>query len=387
MTRILLLSPYEPPPDGIASQSSRLVAAWDFAGHDVLVVSGNGGRGLEQFERIGSRSTLLRSLRPFPNRRTLSEIAKFEPDVVIVQFAIAAMNTNLLSVKLLCDRLHAKRIPVVVTFHEPAREYNMLRFLTRAIYRAMARVTDAPVVFSPAGYQALHETGLFNDIVEVRHGTKGIESISNPELDDVRVLFDVRKPLVLTLGFTSFDKGADIFIDAAKIISKNRDGNVQFLVAGSPRRRHGIFRIMERRDKRCQQRLISQAERLGNVDISFSNYVANENVEALLHLADVVVLPYRRITQSGIANLALSSQSVIVCSDLPGLRNDLGDAALYVKVGDTTALAKEVANLLSSNGEEDRSRMRDLAGHRASENTYAKVAEKILSAGLASGSS
>jgi glycosyltransferase involved in cell wall biosynthesis len=317
----------------------------------------------------------------------LSEIAKFEPDVVIVQFAIAAMNTNLLSVKLLCDRLHAKRIPVVVTFHEPAREYNMLRFLTRAIYRAMARVTDAPVVFSPAGYQALHETGLFNDIVEVRHGTKGIESISNPELDDVRVLFDVRKPLVLTLGFTSFDKGADIFIDAAKIISKNRDGNVQFLVAGSPRRRHGIFRIMERRDKRCQQRLISQAERLGNVDISFSNYVANENVEALLHLADVVVLPYRRITQSGIANLALSSQSVIVCSDLPGLRNDLGDAALYVKVGDTTALAKEVANLLSSNGEEDRSRMRDLAGHRASENTYAKVAEKILSAGLASGSS
>jgi glycosyltransferase involved in cell wall biosynthesis len=387
MTRILLLSPYEPPPDGIASQSSRLVAAWDFAGHDVLVVSGNGGRGLEQFERIGSRSTLLRSLRPFPNRRTLSEIAKFEPDVVIVQFAIAAMNTNLLSVKLLCDRLHAKRIPVVVTFHEPAREYNMLRFLTRAIYRAMARVTDAPVVFSPAGYQALHETGLFNDIVEVTHGTKGTESISNPELDDVRVLFDVRKPLVLTLGFTSFDKGADIFIDAAKIISKNRDGNVQFLVAGSPRRRHGIFRIMERRDKRCQQRLISQAERLGNVDISFSNYVANENVEALLHLADVVVLPYRRITQSGIANLALSSQSVIVCSDLPGLRNDLGDAALYVKVGDTTALAKEVANLLSSNGEEDRSRMRDLAGHRASENTYAKVAEKILSAGLASGSS
>lgn len=387
MTRILLLSPYEPPPDGIASQSSRLVAAWDFAGHDVLVVSGNGGRGLEQFERIGSRSTLLRSLRPFPNRRTLSEIAKFEPDVVIVQFAIAAMNTNLWSVKLLCDRLHAKRVPVVVTFHEPAREYNMLRFLTRAIYRAMARVTDAPVVFSPAGYQALHETGLFNDIVEVRHGTKGIESISNPELDDVRVLFDVRKPLVLTLGFTSFDKGADIFIDAAKIISKNRDGNVQFLVAGSPRRRHGIFRIMERRDKRCQQRLISQAERLGNVDISFSNYVANENVAALLHLADVVVLPYRRITQSGIANMALSSQAVIVCSDLPGLRYDLGDAASYVKVGDTTALAKEITNLIDPDGVENRSRMRDRAGQRANENTYAKVAEKLLSAGLASPSS
>jgi glycosyltransferase involved in cell wall biosynthesis len=387
MTRILLLSPYEPPPDGIASHSSRLVAAWDSAGHSVLVVSARGGWGLEQMERIGSRSTLLRSLRLFPNRRTWSEIAKFEPDVVIVQFAIAALSTNLWSVKLICDRLHAKGIPVVVTFHEPAREYNMLRFLTRAIYRAVSRVTDVPVVFSSAGYRALHETGLFNNVVEVTHGTKGIESISNRELDDVRVLFDVRKPLVLTLGFTSFDKGADIFIDAAKIISKNRNGNVQFLVAGTPRRRRGVFRIMERRDNKCQRRLINQAERLGNVEISFSNYVADENVAALLHLADVVVLPYRRITQSGIANLALSSQSVIVCSDLPGLRNDLGDAASYIEVGDTTALAKEITNLLSSNGEENRSRMRDLAGHRASENTYAKVAEKILSAGLASGSS
>src|SRR5665213_1978309 len=387
MTRILLISPYEPPPDGIASHSSRLVAAWDSAGHNVLVVSARNGRGREQFERIGSRSILLRSLRLLPNRRTWSEIAKFEPDVAIVQFAIAAISTNLWSVKLLCDRLHAKGIPVVVTFHEPAREYNMFRFLTRAIYRAMSRVTDVPVVFSPAGYQALHETGLFNDIVEVTHGTKGIESISSRELVDARVLFDVHKPLVLTLGFTSFDKGADIFIDAARIISKNRHGNVQFLVAGSPRSRRGIFRIMERRDNKCQRRLISQAKRLGNVEISFSNYVANENVAALLHLADVVVLPYRRITQSGIANLALSSQSVIVCSNLPGLRNDLGDAALYVKVGDTTALAREITNLMNPNGEENRSRMRDLAGHRANENTYAKVAEKILSAGLASPSS
>jgi glycosyltransferase involved in cell wall biosynthesis len=239
-----------------------------------------------------------------------------------------------------------------------------------------------PVVFSPAGYRALHDTGLFNDVVEVTHGTKGIESISNQELDDVRVLFHVRKPLVLTLGFTSFDKGADIFIDAAKIISKNRNGNVQFLVAGTARRRQGVFRIMERRDNQCQRRLINRAKRLGNVEISFSNYVANENVAPLLHLADVVVLPYRRITQSGIANLALSSQSVIVCSDLPGLRNDLGDAALYVKVGDTTTLAKEITNLINPDGEETRSRMRDLAGQRANENTFAKVAEKILSAGL-----
>lgn len=39
MTRILLLSSYEPPPDGIAKHSSHLMDAWDSAGHQVLVVS------------------------------------------------------------------------------------------------------------------------------------------------------------------------------------------------------------------------------------------------------------------------------------------------------------------------------------------------------------
>jgi glycosyltransferase involved in cell wall biosynthesis len=111
--------------------------------------------------------------------------------------------------------------------------------------------------------------------------------------------------------------------------------------------------------------------------------VANENVAALLRIADVVVLPYRRIAQSGIANLALSSQSVIVCSDLPGLRSDLGEAALYVPVGDSVALAAQIEKLLGESGAAARSRLRELAAERAATSTFARAAEVILSAGLA----
>jgi glycosyltransferase involved in cell wall biosynthesis len=382
MTRILLFSPYEPPPNGIASHSSQLVAAWDSAGHSVMVVSAS-RRGHHEIERIGSRSTLLRSLRLLPNRRTWTEIAKFEPEIVVVQFAIAAMGNSLWSVNRLCLRARAQGIPIVVTFHEPAKELSMFKFLTRAIYRSVSRTTDVAVVFSPDGSRALHDAGLFDHVVEVAHGTKGIAAISNQELDDVRRIYDVRTPLVLTLGFTSDDKGTDIFIDAAAAVAKDHHGDAQFLIAGAPRKRHGILRVMERQDIQCQRRLISQAERLTNIDITFTTYVPDENVAPLLHLADVVVLSYRRITQSGIANLALSSQSVVVCSDLPGLRNDLGDAALYVKVGDATALANEIANLIGPAGHETRSRMRERAGQRANERTYEKVAENILSAGLA----
>ena len=124
---------------------------------------------------------------------------------------------------------------------------------------------------------------------------------------------------------------------------------------------------------------------IANADIAFSGFVADQDVAPLLFMADVVALPYRRITQSGIANLALSSCSVVVCSDLPGLRSDLGDAALYVKAGDPRALAEEIVNLLSDDSASVRSRMRERSKERAAANTYSSVAERILSAGLANG--
>jgi len=382
MTRILLLSSYEPPPDGIAKHSSHLVDAWDSAGNSVLVVS-PGKQRLDEAVPTGSNSKIARILRVIPRRRVWKEIATFEPEVVVVQFAIAALNVNLWSVVSLCKRFSTIGIPIVVAYHEPTREYNMLGLLTRQIYRAMARVTDVPVVFSSAGRQALIDDGLFRQIVEVPLGTTGVTEVSDEDVARVRDLYVLRKPLVLTLGFTNFDKGADVLIDAASAVAEDQGNDVQFLIAGSPRKRRGLFRIMERRDFKCQKFLESRAGAIHNVDIAFSDYVAQENVAALLFAADVVVLPYRSITQSGVANLALSSQSVIVGSDLPGLRSDLGETAKYVAVGDADAMAVQVAGLLGADKASIRGEMRRLTGERAANNTYAMVAKSILAAGLA----
>jgi glycosyltransferase involved in cell wall biosynthesis len=382
MARILLLSSYEPPPDGIAKHSSQLVEAWDRDGHSVLVVSPGREADFDRSERVGSHSEVTRGLRLLPRRRVWEGIVRFEPDVVVVQFAVAALNVYFWPVRHLCKKLRARGVPIVVAFHEPDREYNLLGFATRHLYQSIARVTDVPVVFSPSGRQALQENNLFVDVVEATHGTKGVASISDDEIDNVRKIYQIRKPLVLTLGFTNFDKGADILIGAVESIATARGNDVQFLVAGAPRRRHGLFRVMEWRDISCQRRLVEQANKLSGVDISFSDYVADENVAPLLHVADVVVLPYRTITQSGVANWALSSQSVIVCSDLPGLRSDLGDAALYVPVGDSAALAAQIVELLDDDAKPRRSRMRQLSGERATLQTYAKTAADILTAGL-----
>jgi hypothetical protein len=385
MARILLFSPYEPPSDGIAEHTGHLVDAWDSAGHSVLVIAPGKQRGLEGAECIGSRSKVARILRQVPRRRTWNEIVEFQPDMVFVQFAIAAVSVNLWSVRSLCKQFSAARIPVVVAYHEPAREYDLLGFVTRRIYQTMARVTEVPIVFSLAGRQALIDSDLFDEVVEVPHGTTGIAKITDEDIRRVQDLYHIQKPLVVALGFTNSDKGTDVLLDAASAIASGLSNDVQFLIAGSPRERRGVFRLMEHRDVKCQQRLEHQAKEIADVEIAFSGFVADQDVAALLFVADVVALPYRRTTQSGIANLALSSRSVVVCSDLPGLRSDLGDAAKYVKVGDSRAMAEQIVSLLGDDSTSVRRHMRELSGERAVANNFSKVAEEILSAGLPNG--
>jgi glycosyltransferase involved in cell wall biosynthesis len=379
MTRILVFSPYEPPSDGIARHTAQLVRAWDSAGHSVMVVS-PGKSSAGKAETIGRHSKVARSLRIVPRHRTWQDLIEFEPEMVFVQFAVSALSVNYWSVRSLCKKFMALQIPVVVAFHEPAREYDLLGPVTRQMYKAVARVTSVPIAFSFAGAQTLLESGLFESVVEVPHGTSGVAIITESDSERVRERYDVRTSLVLVLGFTSADKGTDVLLEAAVDIAERRAGRVQFLIAGSPRERRGLFKVMGRRDVACQRRLQSQASAMPSVDIAFHGFVADEDVAALLHAADVVVLPYRNITQSGIANLALSSRSVVVASDLPGLRSDLGDAATYVKVEDSKALADEIVSLMDDTALSLRQQMRERAGDRARLNTYEKVAERILSA-------
>jgi len=381
VAQILVLSPYEPPADGIAKHTARLVEAWDAAGHDVLVIAPGRRGSSKETEAVGPRSNVVRILHQFPKRSVLNTAADFRPDVVFVQFAISTLNVNLWSVMNLCKQFAAARVPVVVAYHEPTREYDLLRFVSRQIYRRVARLTDVPIVFSATGRQALIESGLFKDAVQVHLGTIGVAKMSVDDIERVKSIYKIRKPLVLSLGFTSVDKGTDVLLEAAGEIATSRDGDVQFLIAGSPRRRRGAFRLMERRDVNYQRRLEGQAKTIARAEIAFGSYVDERDVPSLLFVAAVVALPYRRITQSAMANLALSSRSVIVCSDISGLRSDLGDAARYVVAGDSHALAEEIVRVLGDHRESVR--MRDLSGKRAASNTYAIAAEEILSAGLA----
>ncbi len=74
-------------------------------------------------------------------------------------------------------------------------------------------------------------------------------------------------------------------------------------------------------------------------------YLEHGELLDCLDLADAAVLPYRAIDHSGAGALAASRGLPAVASDLPGLRDLFGDAALYVPPGSASALAEALERL------------------------------------------
>ena len=93
-----------------------------------------------------------------------------------------------------------------------------------------------------------------------------------------------------------------------------------------------------------------------------SRFVADDEVAAYFRRADLVVLPYREIDQSGVLFTALAFGAPLVLSAVGGFPEVAADgAAALVAPGDAAALAGELRRLLG----DDAARAALAAGARA----------------------
>jgi D-inositol-3-phosphate glycosyltransferase len=78
-------------------------------------------------------------------------------------------------------------------------------------------------------------------------------------------------------------------------------------------------------------------------------YAADEEVEALFKAADVVVLPYRTATQSGVTHVAYALGVPVITTDVGGLAETVRpeETGLVVPPGDTIALAGAIVRFFA----------------------------------------
>lgn len=134
------------------------------------------------------------------------------------------------------------------------------------------------------------------------------EDVIRSRAGELRTLYGINPGdlVISSLGIQSFYKGIDNLIKVWSQDEKfNSDSRIKLMIVG---KNSGVD--------------YSPLKGLGNV-IVVDERVSNEDFHAYLEISDVVLLPYRRISQSGVLFSAIARNKPVVVSNVGGLPDPL----------------------------------------------------------------
>jgi glycosyltransferase involved in cell wall biosynthesis len=313
--RVLFVSTYPPERDGIGTYCAILAEELIKQGHRVGVISARASP-VPRAEVIGSL--------PQPPRRRpdslLSTAQAFRPDVVHVQFAVAAFGLVTPALLRLIDCLRGVGFPVVITMHEVTRDNESLRAVGRVLYRNVARRADRIVVHTASAQRSLErEIGTDPSLSRIIAHPRADLPSSGVRPEDLLQRFGLEgEAIVLAFGFIDVDKGlGDLISAVGRLRTRGRLDGVKVVVAGEVRRRFGPFRIFELRDRLHLLSVRWKVSRLGlDGRVLFVGFVQPDEMRPWLDAAAVAVLPYRRSEQSGVGSLAMAAGTPLLTSSV-----------------------------------------------------------------------
>jgi glycosyltransferase involved in cell wall biosynthesis len=140
--------------------------------------------------------------------------------------------------------------------------------------------------------------------------------------------------ILLFFGYIRGYKGLDVLLDAVHLMDAALD--FQLVVAGE------FYDDRSAYDRQIQQLGI------GGRVVLFPEYAPTERVRDFFSAADVVVLPYRSATQSGIAQIAYNFDVPVIATDVGGLAEIVqeGKTGYVVPPNDARALAAALTRIL-----------------------------------------
>ncbi len=318
-----------------------------------------------QEARPGSLTSLGRRVQAVRDAFAVVAVARrLQPDVVHLHC------TNPIALVYLA-LLRRLRVPLVstahvVTPHEQGR-------VAHAAFRRLHRISDLVVAHSAVDRARLHEEcGVAaGRVVVIPHGEYGFFARGGPLLDRETARrslgLEPRDEVALFFGYIREYKGLDVLLEAWPGVAEARKG-ARLLVAGDP-----VQLDRARRDE-----LETWATRLGAVHRF--DYVPFSDVARYFRAADVLVLPYRRISQSGVLFLALALGVPVVATSvgaLPEMLRD-GESALLVPPESPAALAVALVRALGD--PELRSRLAGGGRRVAEQHSWPSIAERTEAA-------
>jgi glycosyltransferase involved in cell wall biosynthesis len=243
--------------------------------------------------------------------------------------------------------------PVVATLHEVHSEHvhrgavgdRLLQSRDALIERLALRAADATVVHTTEARRVLYDRHGENHRIE--RMLHPVDANANPIPDEAAMSeLGVDGPVVLTFGFVEEKKRYEDMIRALPAFP-----NLTYLIGGGFREGEG-----ETVWKRCE----SLAGDLGVSDrVRHLGYVADDEMPIVFSAADIVVLPYERVSQSGVVNDALAYRRPSVASSLPAFEELRAEYDCLLTYEDQSGLQDAIAAVLQE--ESTRERLQECA--------------------------
>ena len=171
----------------------------------------------------------------------------------------------------------------------------------------------------------------------IPHGPLSNEVTSIPQEEArSRLQLSLETPLCLLFGFIRPYKGVEFLIDSWRRVRK-KDPTAQLILAGQPEDGYGEVILGKIGDLGLE----------GEVDTHFE-FLPQEKLNLYIQAADVLVYPYRSITQSGALLTGLATGRPIVATDVGGFSEMIQheQTGILVEYGDEEGLAEELVQLL-----------------------------------------
>ena len=246
---------------------------------------------------------ILHTANPFSYEKTAKEIIKWQPDILIMKFWMTFFGPSLGHVAKKLRKKGTKVICVVDNAipHEP-RFFD--KFLTKLLFNqcngfiVMSKSVQEDLLnIKPDAHYLYSPHPLYNHFGEKIEHDKALSLL---ELDNT-------KKTLLFFGLIRDYKGLDLLIDAMSLL----DESYQLIIAGET---YGSF------DKYEKQITSSSANKRIKV---MNQYIDDDQVPILFSAADLLVLPYKSATQSGVIPVAYHFNVPILATDVGGLRETL----------------------------------------------------------------
>jgi len=264
------------------------------------------------------------------------------------------------------------RLPLVVTAHVVMPHEPTARLVE--VHRRIHRASPTIVAHSAFDRRRLvDEVGIAaSRVVVIPHGEYGFfDDPGGPvDRDDARRRLGLEPgdEAVLFFGYIREYKGLDILLEAWPAVAEARP-RARLVIAGDP--------VQLPASRRAE--LEAAATRVGA--LHRFEYVPFGEVARYCAAADLLVLPYRRVSQSGVLYLALARGLPVVATCVGALAEVLrdGDSALLVEPESPPALATALRRALG----DDRLRQRLAEGGRAVAATHswpeiARLTERVF---------